>query len=298
VPQLERLCAELADSHIVLVAAAGNDGDRSVDYPAAYDACIAVAAYDKNHQRAWFSDMGGVDIAAPGVDILSAVTGGNYAEFSGTSMAAPHVAASICLRHQAEDLPRRSTHADACRRLFERVCIDMGAPGHDAEYGAGRIDYDLLLDTQAPAARQWRTTWPDIPGLEVLSDRKPIDADHLRTLIEVRKLTFRQAAAALGCSSFLVHKLVHRWSIVAPTRPPISADERQAIEADILAARYGVCELARRYKRSKSTMSVLRKKLLALDDGRKRLPRPQRCHKCGGNITETPCRLCLPILDE
>ncbi len=86
------------------VAAAGNNGsdnDASPFYPASYDIpeIISVAATDHNDQMAGFSNFGltSVDIAAPGVNTLSTTPGNTYSEFSGTSMASPHVAGVFAL---------------------------------------------------------------------------------------------------------------------------------------------------------------------------------------------------------
>ncbi|MFN8606479.1 MAG: S8 family peptidase [Vulcanimicrobiota bacterium] len=80
------------------IMAAGNDGtdnDKSPHYPSSYDLPnnVAVAASDRNDQRASFSCYGAksVDIAAPGKDIYSTIPGGKYGTKSGTSMATPHV---------------------------------------------------------------------------------------------------------------------------------------------------------------------------------------------------------------
>jgi thermitase len=79
---------------VVLVAAAGNDGQNWGFYPAAYTNVIAVAATTDRDARASFSNWGGnwVDVAAPGASILSTVKSGSYESWNGTSMASPHVA--------------------------------------------------------------------------------------------------------------------------------------------------------------------------------------------------------------
>jgi subtilisin family serine protease len=89
-----------ANTHnVVFVAAAGNDrnnNDQRPIYPASYDFdnVIAVAATDASDNFASFSNFGkkSVDVAAPGVNILSTVPNNGYYSLDGTSMASPHVA--------------------------------------------------------------------------------------------------------------------------------------------------------------------------------------------------------------
>ncbi len=92
------------EANQLFVAAAGNSGDDndfSPHYPSSYNVrnIISVAATDHNDQLADFSNYGAttVDLAAPGVSVLSSVPGNGYSSFNGTSMASPHVAGAIAL---------------------------------------------------------------------------------------------------------------------------------------------------------------------------------------------------------
>ena len=85
----------------VFVAAAGNDGAPQAAYPARYPAenILSVAAHDADAALAPFSQYhpDTVDLAAPGVNILSTWSDGGYALDSGTSMAAPMVSATVAM---------------------------------------------------------------------------------------------------------------------------------------------------------------------------------------------------------
>jgi thermitase len=121
----------------VIVAAAGNDGDGTLNYPAAYAEVISVAATDSADARASFSNANAdVEIAAPGVNVLSTVRGGSYATLSGTSMATPHVSAVAGVLRQL--FP--SDSAAAIRNRLDAAVNDLGPAGRDASFGFGRVN--------------------------------------------------------------------------------------------------------------------------------------------------------------
>jgi thermitase len=121
----------------VVVAAAGNGDTNKPKYPAAYPGVIAVAATNREDQRTSFSNYGDwVDVAAPGVGILSTVPGG-YRSFNGTSVAAPHVSALAGL------LAAQGRGPLAIRDRILQTALDLGPKGSDPYYGHGRIRADL-----------------------------------------------------------------------------------------------------------------------------------------------------------
>jgi thermitase len=121
----------------VIVAAAGNDGDDTVYYPAGYPEVVAVAATDNSDARADFSNANAdVEIAAPGVDILSTSLGGGYATSSGTSMATPHVSGVAAILWQLHP----TLNAAAIRFSLDAAVDDRGPAGRDTSFGFGRVN--------------------------------------------------------------------------------------------------------------------------------------------------------------
>jgi thermitase len=121
----------------VLVAAAGNDGDGTLNYPAAYSEVVSVAATDDNDARASFSNANAdVEVAAPGVDVLSTIPGGQYATLSGTSMATPHASGVAGVLWQL--FPTDT--AAGIRSRLDGAVDDLGPAGRDQSFGFGRVN--------------------------------------------------------------------------------------------------------------------------------------------------------------
>jgi len=123
----------------VLVAAAGNDGDSTVNYPAGYAEVVSVAATDSNDARASFSNANAdVEIAAPGVDVLSTYNSSDtsYTTLSGTSMATPHVAGATAIIWDKYPTATAAT----IRSKLDAAVDDLGTAGRDTSFGFGRVN--------------------------------------------------------------------------------------------------------------------------------------------------------------
>jgi hypothetical protein len=133
---LEEMVRRAAQRGHLIVAAAGNGGPLADPvYPGAYDGVIAVTAVDSGGRAYLRANRGSyVDFAALGVDVPVATEQG-MSTVSGTSFAAPIVAAKLAERlHQPS--PRGA--ADAVQAL-QRTAIDRGRPGRDPVYGWGEV---------------------------------------------------------------------------------------------------------------------------------------------------------------
>lgn len=131
------------DNGMLLVAAAGNDGNNRYSYPASYDAVYSVAATDSNNNRANFSQYNSqVEIAAPGVNVRSTIPGGRYAYFNGTSMATPHVAGVSALVWSNN----QGCSAQDLRNALNATAVDLGPAGRDIYYGHGLVQAKAAHD--------------------------------------------------------------------------------------------------------------------------------------------------------
>jgi subtilisin family serine protease len=153
-----------AKAGILFIAAAGNEGlnnDISASYPAnldtrvgtstesaaSYDAVISVAAIDSTGALASFSNYGAtkVDLAAPGVDILSTYPGNYLAYMDGTSMATPHVTGAVALYCSTH--PGASA-ASVRQAILGSVIATPSVAGKSAT--GGRLNLSSIV-TPAPA---------------------------------------------------------------------------------------------------------------------------------------------------
>ncbi|MFI0808467.1 type VII secretion-associated serine protease mycosin [Streptomyces echinatus] len=136
---LHRAVEDALAANIVVVASAGNDGldgNSKNTYPASYEGVLAVAASDRNNERAAFSQPGDfVGVAAPGVDMISTVPKGGHCSDNGTSFSAPYVAGVAALIKAKH---RRWTPRQIVAQIEQTA--ERSIPGHDRLVGWGVVD--------------------------------------------------------------------------------------------------------------------------------------------------------------
>ena len=121
----------------LVIAAAGNDGPTAAPkWPAAFDQTIAVSFVDQNNVPGAKSQVGSyIDIAAPGVGILSTALG-NYGLSTGSSMAAAYVSGAAALLFAAQP----TLTAGQARDILLQSATDVGTPGRDDQTGFGLLN--------------------------------------------------------------------------------------------------------------------------------------------------------------
>ena len=121
----------------VLVAAAGNTGAEGVAVPARWPEVVAVASIDSTGTPAASSAVGPqLDVAAPGVAILSTLAPGTHGLKNGTSMATPFVSGTIALMRAAAP----TIAARDLAPIVIETAVDISTPGFDNRTGHGRLD--------------------------------------------------------------------------------------------------------------------------------------------------------------
>lgn len=155
-PVIDAAIKDAARAGAVVVVAAGNEGVDHTPYDATIPGVLVVGASDRSDQRTAFSSHGqGLDLLAPGVDILSTYwtprTGSTYGVAKGTSVAVPFVSGTAALL-----MASGRSNAEAAATILGTTS-DLGAPGWDPETGQG------LLDTAAALGAP-RTGTPRLPG--------------------------------------------------------------------------------------------------------------------------------------
>ncbi len=131
---VDKLVQAAIQKGIIVVASAGNGGPGAQPaYPAALPGVIAVTAVDKGESMFSRANRGDyIDLAAPGVGILTTAPRGAFHVSSGTSLATAHVTGVIALL--------KSLNPGFNPESLNHTATDLGNPGRDSDYGYGLIN--------------------------------------------------------------------------------------------------------------------------------------------------------------
>ncbi|MGH2451734.1 MAG: S8 family serine peptidase [Candidatus Limnocylindria bacterium] len=226
--------------NVLVVASSGNCGLGSsarcgsadqVEYPAGYPEVLSVGAVDENDARAPFSSANeSVDVSAPGRRIVSTTPTYptylsqrttnpatlTYAQFSGTSQAAPHASGVAALIWSLEP----GLSAPAVVQRLRETADDLGATGTDPSFGAGRIN---ALRAVTGLAGLYRATY-DIPDA-------PLAAPTLNAFIVRVGVTNRSSFTWSNAGANAV-RLSYHWSDLGG-RTVVWDGERTALPRDV-----------------------------------------------------------------
>jgi subtilisin family serine protease len=170
VPDFHPILQRVRERGVLPVVAVGNEGPGTSRSPGNYDNVLSVGASTASRSVWQWSgsqrfarpvDPLVPDVVAPGVDVISAVPGGGYRSFSGTSMATPHVAGIAALLWQAKP----TATAAEIEQAIQGSAKLGSMPAERA--GRGLVDpvraYELLTGKRLPSAaapRRARTKSP------------------------------------------------------------------------------------------------------------------------------------------
>ncbi len=155
-PSVEQAIQDALAQNIIVVAAAGNyapgDANKPATFPANIAGVIAVGAAGQNRNFTTTSATSGVDLLAPGEDVLVGAPFNIWYEAAGTSFAAPHVAAALALMRTVQP---GLTPADAL------AALQQGATFH-GDNGVGFLDAAGAFNHVTPPGQQ--VDWDAMPA--------------------------------------------------------------------------------------------------------------------------------------
>ena len=175
----------------VVVAAMGNAFQQGnpTSFPGAYPDVVAVGAINQTDQRAFFSQTGPhIDVAAPGVGVLSTVWDNGFATMSGTSMASPHVAGVAALILSCNSSLTGAQVADIIRQTARPLRDNPADPVPNDNYGFGCVDAKAAIDRACPIIVPSRQIICQPSRLTICESRQIICQPSRLTICESRQI--------------------------------------------------------------------------------------------------------------
>lgn len=150
---------------IIVVAPVGNNGNDTLNYPAAYDSVVGVGSVDdKNNVSAFSQRNESVFVVAPGEKLVSTYIQNprSYVSWDGTSFACVHVTALAAIAKQYD----KSIDAERFKALLSASAVDLGPEGYDESYGWGLVSGGAFLDALYAEQAETLTNPASEPGTE------------------------------------------------------------------------------------------------------------------------------------
>jgi subtilisin family serine protease len=154
---------ELTKSGTVVVAAAGNDGPGAPpSYPAGYKEVIAVTAVDRNLSPYRYAGRGAhIDLAAPGVEVWTAIPGRREGPQTGTSFAVPYVTAVVAVALSGSALVPDGDALSPKRRVLSKLqgsIMKLGSQDRDPTFGEGLVQAPATCQAPPPLIAESETS--------------------------------------------------------------------------------------------------------------------------------------------
>ena len=202
------------EAGVPVVTAAGNQRmDVATTYPACHSQTFAISSVDRAgdfDQRN--SNFGaGIDFAAPGVNVVSAQRGGGTCSKTGTSMAAPHIAAAVAyvkLFHPEADVAQ-------VYGTLKQYAVDAGETGKDAWFGWGYVNlahYAQDEGEQPRSCANWEiqlsqercvyTGKAIQPSVTVLEKGKPVSDQYYQVTYQNNNAVGVATVVVTGCGKY------------------------------------------------------------------------------------------------
>ncbi|MCW3813469.1 carboxypeptidase regulatory-like domain-containing protein [Micromonospora sp. DR5-3] len=226
---------------------AGNSGPgcQTTSSPGANTTNYSAGAVDSTGHIASFSSRGpgeggGIkpNISAPGVNVRSSVPGGGYANYNGTSMAAPHLAGAVAVLWSAA--PALIGDIPGTWELLNRTAhnVDDTSCGGTAEnnnvYGEGTLDLAALIDA-APIGDMGTVagTVTEADGDPISGARVTVDGEHDRTVTTGTDGTY---SVRVAVGNYQVSASAFGYLPSAPTGATVTVDATTTVNINLEAA--------------------------------------------------------------